>query len=70
MSLDIPAFPMHDCLIVRKSSQEEATDIFRNVARHYIYTQSKKYGQSTINIILPVTIEDGRHKQRLAGYYL
>ena len=70
MSLDIPAYPMHDCLIVKKRNQEEATDIFRDVARRYIYKQSRKYGQSTINIVMPITIEDDRDKQRLAGYYL
>jgi hypothetical protein len=70
MSLDIPAYPMHDCLIVKKSDQDKAIDVYRATARQYIYEQSTKNGQSSINIILPITIEYRGDKHRLAGYYL
>jgi hypothetical protein len=61
---------MHDCLIVKKSDQDKAIDVYRATARQYIYEQSTKNGQSSINIILPITIEYRGDKHRLAGYYL
>ena len=59
----LPAYPVHDCLIVKQSDVTEATDVFRSAIRSYLTEQ----GQETISIAL--SIEANGEKQRLPGSY-
>ena len=41
MAIDVPAYPVHDCLIVKASDKDKAMQVFRNTVRSYILDQCK-----------------------------
>ena len=67
----IPAYPVHDCLMVKESDQEEALSTFRETIRGYIKQHCEMNGrQEVVDILVPVSIESGsREKVRLEGLY-
>ena len=65
-SMGIPAYPIHDCLLVKEKDVETATNVYRETIRSYV----KEYGKGGIDITVPVSIErNGEEKQRIVGYY-
>ena len=70
MDLDVVAYPMHDCLIVKKSNQDIGVETYRNTTRDYILNHCKTNNKQKISINVPVSIEElGLDKIRLHGSY-
>ena len=70
MDLDVVAYPMHDCLIVKKSNQEIGVKTYRNTITDYILNYCTKNNKNKISISVPVSIEElGKDKLRLHGSY-
>ena len=65
MTIGIPAYPVHDCLIVKISDKDEAMQVFRDTVRSYIFDHSS----GRINVTVAVSVEDTDHKGRVKGYY-
>jgi hypothetical protein len=64
--MGIPAYPVHDCLIVKETNVETATNVYRDTIRNYI----KEHGNGSVDITVPVSIErSGVEKKHVAGYY-
>lgn len=57
-SMSVPAFPMHDCLIVKKSDQELALNVLRQMANWYIHEHCKANNRpEVINVMVAVSLE-------------
>ncbi|WP_278922720.1 hypothetical protein [Pseudophaeobacter profundi] len=71
-SLSIPAYPMHDCLIVGASHQQTGIETFREVANRYILEHCRTHNRpQEINIMLAYSVEEaGVNKIRKKGFYL
>ncbi|WP_353402763.1 hypothetical protein, partial [Pseudophaeobacter arcticus] len=71
-SLSIPAYPMHDCLIVGASHQQTGIETFREVANRYILEHCRTHNRpQEINIMLAYSVEGaGVNKIRKKGFYL
>ena len=72
VELGIPAYPVHDCLMVKVSDAKEAANIFRQVVRDYC----KQLSGLEVLVPLSVTVADGISKEllptdkELKGIYL
>ena len=67
---EIVAYPIHDCLLVKKSNQYEAIQTYRNVIRSYVLRFNRFSRYNEIDITIPVSIEEsGKDKIRIAGCY-
>ena len=65
-TMNIPAYPIHDCLLVKENDIETATNVYRKTISSYV----KEYGKGNVNITVPVSIErKDKDKERLVGYY-
>ena len=68
----IPAYPVHDCLMVKVSDVKEAASVFRQVVRDYC----KQLSGLEVLVPLSVTVADGISKEllptdkELKGIYL
>ena len=70
MIKNVVAYPIHDCLLVKKSDQDRAIEAYRHIIRDYILQFNRSNNYSTIDIIVPVSVEEnGKDKERIAGYY-
>jgi len=70
MQLDIPAYPMHDCVIVKKPDQAQAIDTYRSVIRKYVLAFNRKHKTKEIDITVPLSVEEyNLEKVRLSGGY-
>lgn len=71
-SQGVPAYPMHDCLILKEADQEVGLDTFRQVANRYIQDHCKANNRpEMINVMVACSLEsDGQRKNRVKGYYL
>ena len=71
MALNIPAYPVHDCLMVKASHQEEAMTVLRDTIKAYIIVHCKQNKRpNIISLVVPVSIEgNGKKKARIKGYY-
>jgi hypothetical protein len=71
MAFSIPAYPVHDCLMVKASHQEEAMTVLRNTIQAYIIAHCKQNKRpNIISLVVPVSIEsNGKKKARIKGYY-
>ena len=69
MSMDITAYPMHDCIIVKSSQKQEAVDAYRTIFNKYVKEVSRKLSGNEVDIMIPMTIENAEGKVRLTGYY-
>ena len=71
MALNIPAYPVHDCLMVKASHQEEAMTVLRDTIQAYIIAHCKQNERSNIiSLVVPVSVEgNGKNKTRIKGYY-
>jgi len=67
---DVPAYPVHDCVIVQKRYQDLAVTTYRQTIRDYILGYNRKAKVEPVDITIPVSIEEGgKVKKRLEGYY-
>ena len=71
MALNIPAYPVHDCLMVKASHQEEAMTVLRDTIQAYIIDHCKQNNRpNIISLVVPVSVEsNGKKKSRIKGYY-
>lgn len=66
MSMDIPAFSIHDCCLVKEADVLVATDVYRDTIRNYI----KENGKGSVDVTVPVSIErKNEEKERMSGYF-
>ena len=70
MNLDVVAYPIHDCLLVKASNKDLAINTYRESINSYILEHCNKHKKEKINITVPVSVEElGQEKVRLKGYY-
>ena len=70
MDLGIVAYPMHDCLILKKSNKDIGVETYRKTINEYILSHCKSNNRQEISIIVPVSIEElNKDKVRLHGSY-
>ena len=70
MKREIVAYPIHDCLLVKKLHQYEAIETYRNVIRSYVLRFNRFSRYNEIDITIPVSVEEsGKDKVRIAGCY-
>ena len=65
MPIFYPAYPVHDCLIVKASDKDKAMQVFRDTVRSYILNHTK----NTIDLTIAISVEDITKKRREKGYY-
>ena len=67
----VPAFPMHDCLIVKAKDRDLGEKALRDTANRYILDHCKTYGRpEEINIMVAYSIEElGKNKKLEKGFY-
>ncbi len=71
-ALEVPAYPMHDCLIVKQSDRYLALRVFRDVANIYIQDHCRANNRpEVINVMVGCSLEAyDQRKKRIKGYYL
>ena len=70
MALDIPAYPVHDCVLVKQADQDQAVETYRSVIRDYVLAYNRKTQRTEVDILVPVSIEKvDTEKVRLSGSY-
>ena len=70
VSIGVPAYPVHDCLITKISNQDVVLQTYRNTLSKYVLKESSKRGHTPINLVAPVSIEADGTKERIEGYYI
>ena len=66
----VPAYPIHDCCLVKKSDQTKAVETYRSVIREYVLAHNRLNKTEEIDITVPVSIEGaGLDKVKVAGSY-
>jgi hypothetical protein len=68
--LGVPAYGVHDCVVVKQSDKHTAVETYRNVIRDYVVKHQKANNHSLLNIEVSLTIEElNKDKVQLAGCY-
>ena len=66
----VTAYPVHDCLLVKKSDQDVAVQTYRETVRGFIISYNKSRQTKLVDITVPVSIEEaGKNKLKLEGCY-
>jgi len=70
MSKNVVAYPVHDCLLVKRDDQELALETYRATIRNYVLKFNKATGVEAVDITVPVSIEESaKPKVRISGSY-
>jgi len=68
--LGVPAYGVHDCVVVKQSDKDMAVKTYRNVIRDYVVKHQKANNHPILNIEVSLTIEElNKDKAKLAGCY-
>jgi len=68
--LRVPAYGVHDCVVVKQSDKHTAVETYRSVIRDYVVKHQKANRHPTLNIEVSLTIEElNKDKVKLAGCY-
>ena len=68
--LRVPAYGVHDGVVVNQSDKHTAVETYRSVIRAYVVRHQKAYNHPSLNIEVSHTIEElGMDKVKLAGCY-
>jgi hypothetical protein len=68
--MGVPAYGVHDCVVVKQSDKDKAVKTYRSVIRGYVVKHQKANNHPTLNIEVSLTIEElGMDKVKLAGCY-
>ena len=68
--LRVPAYGVHDCVVVKQSDKHTAVETYRSVIRDYVVKHQKANNHPILNIEVSLTIEElGMDKVKLAGCY-
>ena len=69
-ALGIPAYGVHDCVVVKQSDKDEAVKTYRNVIRDYVVKHQRDNNHPSLNIEVSLTIEElNKDKLKLTGCY-
>jgi len=69
-ALGIPAYGVHDCVVVKQSDKHTAVETYRNVIRDYVVKHQKANNHPSLNIEVSLTIEElNKDKVKLNGCY-
>ena len=69
--LDVVAYGVHDCVMVKKQDKNLAVQTYRQVIRDYVAKHQPEKKHPSLNIEVSVTIEEaGMDKVKLPGRYL
>ena len=68
--LRVPAYGVHDCVVVKQSDKHTAVETYRSVIRDYVVKHQKANNHPILNIEVSLTIEElNKDKVKLAGFY-
>jgi hypothetical protein len=68
--MGVPAYGVHDCVVVKQSDKHMAVETYRSVIRDYVVKHQKANNHPILNIDVGLTIEElGMDKVKLAGCY-
>ena len=66
MRLGVPSYPVHDCLLVKASDQDQALKGFRQTMKDYI----SYFNNNTLRVTVAVSLESINKKVRVSGEFL
>lgn len=71
LSKGITSYPVHDCLLVEASHEEEAVDCYRSTINAYIKSHCLEYNRPTVlDVMIPLTVEmSNQEKKYIEGWY-
>jgi hypothetical protein len=68
--LRVPAYGVHDCVVVKQSDKHTGVETYRSVIRDYVVRHQKANNHPILNIEVSLTIEElNKDKVKLAGFY-
>jgi hypothetical protein len=68
--LGVPAYGVHDCVVVKQSDKHTAMETYRSVIRDYVIKHQKANNHPNLSIEVSLTIEElNKDKVKLAGCY-
>ena len=68
--LGVPAYGVHDCVVVKQSDKDMAVETYRSVIRDYVVKHQKANSHPILNIEVSLTIEKlNKDKVKMAGCY-
>ena len=69
--MDVVAYGVHDCIMVKQSDRDVAVATYRKVIRDYVLKHQKEYKHPHVDIEVSLTIEElDLDKVKLSGRYL
>jgi len=69
-AMGVPAYGVHDCVVVKQSDKHTAVETYRSVIRDYVIKHQKANNHPNLNIEVSLTIEElNKDKVKLAGCY-
>ena len=68
--MGVPAYGVHDCVVVKQSDKYTAVETYRSVIRDYVVKHQKANNHPILNIEVGLTIEElNKDKVKLTGCY-
>jgi hypothetical protein len=68
--MGVPAYGVHDCVVVKQSDKHTAVETYRSVIRDYVVKHQKANNHPILNIEVGLTIEElNKDKVKLTGCY-
>jgi hypothetical protein len=69
-AMGVPAYGVHDCVVVKQSDKYTAVETYRSVIRDYVVKHQKANNHPILNIEVGLTIEElNKDKVKLTGCY-
>jgi hypothetical protein len=69
-AMGVPAYGVHDCVVVKQSDKDKAVETYRSVIRDYVVKHQKANNHPILNIEVGLTIEElNKDKVKLTGCY-
>ena len=69
-ALGVPAYGVHDCVVVKQSDKHMEVETYRSVIRDYVVRHQKANSHPILNIEVSLTIEElNMDKVKLTGCY-
>ncbi|MDA9350744.1 hypothetical protein N9Q81_01335 [Planktomarina temperata] len=69
-AMGVPAYGVHDCVVVKQSDKHTAVETYRSVIRDYVIKHQKANNHPNLNIEVSLTIEElNKDKVKLPGCY-
>jgi hypothetical protein len=69
-AMGVPAYGVHDCVVVKQSDKDKAVETYRSVIRDYVVKHQKANSHPILNIEVSLAIEElNKDKVKLTGCY-